>query len=239
MTTKVNVPSLPLAANVCDQLLREVSRNDLWSMAHVVMNPGAFSLLHKHHKMAEVYAITRGFGELVVGRYSYEVRAGSVVQIPPNTPHQFFNTGATSLEHLVLATPPFDPTDVIVAEVQGVRHSISMRAALPQVVECFDGAKIIPYDLPWFDLSFAFGWVINDPARHKKPHYHERITELIFVVEGKGTVEIGDETVSVEAGDWVEVSPGLDHAIRNKDNEYMVALCICSPRFDMADVHYR
>lgn len=239
MKAKINIPSLPLAANVCDQLLREVCRNNLWSMAHVVMNPGAFSLLHKHHRMAEVYAVTRGFGELVVGDQSYEVRAGSVIHIPANTPHQFFNISATSLEHLVLAAPPFDPTDVFVAEKQGVRHPTSIPVTLPQVVECFDGAKIIPYELPALDLSFAFGWVINDPARHKKPHYHKLITEFIFVVEGKGAVEIGGDTVSVEAGDWLEIPPGTDHAIRNKDDQYMIALCICSPRFDMTDVHYR
>ncbi len=235
---KINVPSLPLAANVCDQLLREVYRNDSWSMAHVVMNPGAYSLLHEHRVMDEVYAITRGSGELIVGSLSYEVRAGSVVHIPANIPHQFYNTGLTSLEHLVLAAPAFDPADVIVAEKQDTPHTTNVPVTFPQVVECFDGAKIIPYELPGIDLSFAFGWVINDPARHKAPHYHKRTSEFIFVVEGKGTVEIGDRSVPVEAGDWLEVPVGADHAIRNKEDQYMIALCICSPRFDMADVHY-
>lgn len=209
-------------------------------MAHVVMNPGAFSLLHEHRKMAEVYAITRGSGELVVGPTSHRVQAGSVIHIPANTSHQLFNTGATSLEHLVLASPPFDPTDVLVAKRQGMRHAISKPVTFPSLVECFDGAKIIPYELPELDLSFAFGWVINDSVRYnKKPHYHKGITEFIFVVEGKGVVEIGNETIPVEAGDWLEVPAGTDHAIRNKEDQYMVALCICSPRFDMADVHYR
>ncbi len=92
----LHVPSMPLAANICDQMLREVTRNEDWTMAHVLMNPEARSLLHDHAKMAEVYAVTRGTGELVVGDVCHEVRAGSVVHIPAGVPHQFFNTGTTS-----------------------------------------------------------------------------------------------------------------------------------------------
>ncbi len=235
---KISVPALPLAANVCDQLLREVYRDPFMSVAHVLMNPGAFSLLHQHERMVEVYAITRGCGNLVIGSQSYQVQAGSVISIPAKTPHQFFNTGATSLEHLVLALPPFDPTDVQVLGEQSHWRPVSEPHLLPAVVECFDGAKIIPYDFPSLNLSLAFGWVINDPARHKKPHYHQRTTEFVYVVEGSGVIEVDGEIGQAMAGDWVEISTGSPHAIRNNNDQYLVALCLCSPSFSMDDVHY-
>ena len=134
--------------------------------------------------------------------------------------------------------PPFDPADVVIIESHGIRrHGVPF--VFPPVVECFDGAKIMPYELQELDPSFAFGWVINDPSRRKSPHYHKRVTEYIFIVEGRGTIEIDGEIVPIESGDWVEIPPESAHVICNKEDQYMVALCICSPRFDMTDVFYR
>ncbi len=58
----LNVKTLPVAANVCGQVLREVEKQPAWSMAHVVMNPLASSLWHQHEKTAEIYVILRDYG---------------------------------------------------------------------------------------------------------------------------------------------------------------------------------
>jgi mannose-6-phosphate isomerase-like protein (cupin superfamily) len=257
---KINVFKQPLSANICDQMLREVARTDTWTMAHVTMNPGAYSLLHKHRKMDEVYIVTKGFGVLKVAGMCYELRAGSVVRINAGAPHQFFNTGATALEHLVLADPPFDPSDVVVLEpeLDTLERNEVTRLKLPEMIECFDGAKIMGYEFSNLDLSFAFGWSINDLARHKQPHYHKKTTEWIYIVEGKGTIETESldfktQTRWIEPGDWIEIPAGESHALRNyreqalvsgevrrtNHDEYLVVLCMCEPKFDMSDVHYR
>jgi mannose-6-phosphate isomerase-like protein (cupin superfamily) len=239
MKPRISVYSLPLVVNICDQMLREVLKNDQFSVAHVVMNPGSSSLLHSHRKMQEVNVFTRGFGLLGYNGRHEEVRAGAVNWVPANIKHRISNIGATSLEYLVIALPPFDPTDVFVAEDQGRAPLSGVPFKFLEVIESFDGAKIMPYCYhPVLDLSCAFGWVTNDPARRKKPHYHKVLTEYIYIVEGKGYVEVDGNAQAVTAGDWLEIQPTEPHAIRNPNDQHLVALCICSPHFDKTDVYY-
>ena len=241
--TQLNVKDLPIAVNVCEQVLREVETQPTWSMAHVIMNPMAASLLHNHQRMTEIYVITKGYGELGLGtperNGSYrQVAAGSAYEIPIDVPHMLRNKSSGHLEHLVFALPPFDPADV---HLLGEKHLAEevRPLSLPEVQECFDGAKILSYAFPHLDLSIAFGWVINDPARRKQPHYHKKITEFVFVVEGKGFIEINQVRQPIQSGDWICINPETEHALINESPEDMVVVCTCSPAFQMEDVHYR
>jgi mannose-6-phosphate isomerase-like protein (cupin superfamily) len=240
--TKLNVKDLPIAVNVCEQVLREVEHNLNWSMAHVIMNPMAASLLHNHHRMIEIYVITKGYGELGLGISKpngcyHEVVAGSVYEVPVEVPHMLRNMSGGHLEHLVFALPPFDPADVHLLGEKRLAEEVNL-LSLPNVQECFDGARILPYAFPHLDLSIAFGWVINDPARRKRPHYHKKIREFIFVVEGRGFIEIDRARKPIQAGDWIVVEPEAEHALINESPEDMVVVCTCSPVFEMEDVHY-
>ena len=241
--TKLNVKDLPIAVNVCEQVLREVEKQPEWSMAHVVMNPMATSLLHNHQRMTEIYVVTKGYGELGLcipepdGCY-HQVVAGSVYEIPVGVPHMLRNKSSGHLEHLVFALPPFDPADVHLLGEKRLPEDIRP-VSFPEVQECFDGAKILPYAFPHIGLSIAFGWVINDPARRKRPHYHKKITEFVFVVEGKGFIEINRVREPVQPGDWIRINPETEHALINESPEDMVVVCTCSPAFEMEDVHYR
>lgn len=234
---KVNVYELPLAFNVCDQMLRELERIPDWTMAHVLMNPKAWSLLHEHCVMKEAYIITRGSGHLIVGELTLQVQVGDAVWIPTHTRHKLINTGVGSLEHLVLAAPPFDPKDVYLDESWQDPILPPHPFNQPPVNECFDGAKIVAYEFDGI-VSVAFGWVINDPSRHKPAHYHKKTTEWIYVVEGEGFLELNGENHSIRAGDWICVEPGEYHALRNHKDQHMVVVCMCSPCFRMDDVHY-
>jgi len=237
-----NVKDLPIAVNVCAQVLREVEKQPRWSMAHVIMNPLAESLPHKHEAMTEIYVITKGYGELELGapgmvKERYPVVAGSVHEMQ-GASHMLCNKSAGHLEHLVFAFPPFDPGDVHL--LQEEHKEVRTRSLfLPEAQECFDGVKILSYTFPRLDMSIAFGWVINDPARRKKTHFHKKITEWIFVVEGKGSVRLNGQTLPIEHGDWIRINPATEHALINESPEDLVVVCACSPAFWMEDVHYR
>jgi len=146
---KTNVYKLPLAPNICEQHLREIQKTDSWSIAQVGMNPGAFSLLHKHEKMDEIYIVTRGFGKLTVGDpslkrgYQVNVMAGSILIISAGKEHQLFNTGPIRLEHLVLAKPAFDPKDIYLIDKSECICDMFFSGKLPEFEDCFDGAKIM------------------------------------------------------------------------------------------------
>jgi mannose-6-phosphate isomerase-like protein (cupin superfamily) len=241
--TRIKVKDLPIAVNVCEQVLREVEKQPTWSMAHVIMNPLAASLLHNHRGMTEIYVITKGYGELGMGTPapdgSYrQVVAGSVHEVPANVAHMLRNKSSGHLEHLVFALPPFAPADVQLLKEKQLAEKVQA-LSLPEVQDCFDGAKILSYAFPHLDLSIAFGWVTGDPARRKKPHHHQKIVERIYVVEGKGAIEIDRARQPIGPGDWLTIDPGTEHALINESPEDLIVVCVCSPAFQMEDVHYR
>ena len=56
----------------------------------------------------------------------------------------------------------------------------------------------------WFDVP---------PGRAAFPrHWHAGLEEVIFVLEGRGTLRIGDTRVELSVGDYVTLPPGPDHA---------------------------
>ncbi|MBU1180301.1 cupin domain-containing protein [Patescibacteria group bacterium] len=237
---RLNVKNLPVATNVCEQVLREVEKQPEWSMAHVVMNPMAESLLHHHERMREIYVITRGCGELVRGLTAYKnLVAGSACSIPSGMDHMLRNQTAGHLEHLVFALPPFDPNDVCLEKAEELAGNFPRQFYLPEVQDCFDGAKILAYNFSELALSITFGWVTGDPAKRKEPHYHKNITEFVYVVEGAGFIELDRVRQPIQPGDWIRINPGTEHALINKSAEGLVVVCACSPAFRMEDVHYK
>ncbi|MFA5358565.1 MAG: cupin domain-containing protein [Patescibacteria group bacterium] len=239
----VKVRKLPVAANVCGQVLREVEKQPTWSMAHVIMNPMAESLLHKHREMTEIYVITKGHGEALFDVSKPDdvcrrVVAGSAFDILPGVPHMLKNIGGGYLEHLVFALPPFNPADVEIIKDESFVQKSPAQLFLSEPQDCFDGAKIISYDFSHLGLSVALGWVTSDLMRRKKPHYHKRTTEFAYVVEGKGFVNINRTLVPIQSGDWLRVNPGTEHGFVNESPEDLVVVCVCSPAFQMEDVHY-
>lgn len=104
--------------NMCQQSLRELWREEkLTSLAHVEMEEGAVSLLHRHHRTTELYFGLSGQGVIHVGEELLVLKRDSVVVIPAGMPHKVVNTGTEPLRHLVQCAPAFDVEDVEVREV--------------------------------------------------------------------------------------------------------------------------
>jgi len=56
-------------------------------------------------------------------------------------------------------------------------------------------------------------WYEVPPGRTAFPaHWHTANEEAIFVLEGRGALRIGKETVALRSGDWVTLPVGPDHA---------------------------
>ena len=59
------------------------------------------------------------------------------------------------------------------------------------------------------------GWFEVPPGRAAMPrHWHGAAEEALFILEGAGTLRIGEDTVAVRAGDWVAFPVGPDTAHR-------------------------
>jgi uncharacterized cupin superfamily protein len=68
-----------------------------------------------------------------------------------------------------------------------------------------------------------------EPGRTAFPHhFHCMNDEAIFVLEGEGTLRIGDATVAVRAGDWITIPPGpaYAHQLTNGGQAPLRYLCV-------------
>jgi mannose-6-phosphate isomerase-like protein (cupin superfamily) len=95
----------------------------------------------------------------------------------------------------------------------------------------------------WFLLKGAGLHVIEErmPAgAAEKPHWHERATQLFYVLRGSLTMRVGADTTVVHVHEGVVVEPGTEHQARNDGHGPVEFLVISSPpshgdRIDVTD----
>lgn len=69
-----------------------------------------------------------------------------------------------------------------------------------------------------------------------RTHYHKRMTELYYVLEGSGTIELDGETFPTEPGTSVLIKPGCRHrAVPSERGGVLRVINVPVPAFDPAD----
>jgi len=68
-----------------------------------------------------------------------------------------------------------------------------------------------------------------EPGQEHPPHAHEGQDKLYVVLEGSGTVRVGDQEESLSAGDAAFAPAGVAHSIHNSGTERLVVLAVLSP----------
>ena len=66
-------------------------------------------------------------------------------------------------------------------------------------------------------------------GRGEARHYHRRARQFFFVLEGRATLRVGEDTVVLEAGQGVEVPPLVPHRMDNATGQDVVFLVISGP----------
>ena len=66
-----------------------------------------------------------------------------------------------------------------------------------------------------------------------KLHFHEHTDEFYYVIDGKGTMVLDDETIELHRGVVVYVPRGVKHKAIGK----LTVLTVCIPRGVLHDVH--
>jgi len=90
-----------------------------------------------------------------------------------------------------------------------------------------------PSSSPVKDVSVAEALVA--PGQETGAHLHQRSQEIYYVLEGSGRMRVGEESMSVKAGDAVLIIPGAIHNIKNIGAGPLRILCICSPPYSHDD----
>lgn len=74
-------------------------------------------------------------------------------------------------------------------------------------------------------------WVKNSV----KEHYHAEHTEVVQVIEGEGTMTLGEESFSIKAGDYIFIPKGTHHSVQVTSDIPLKALSVQTPEFDGSD----
>ena len=73
------------------------------------------------------------------------------------------------------------------------------------------------------------------PGKATTAHFHPATEEIYYILEGRGTVQIGDDRREVGVGDAIAIPPGQTHTIANTSSETLKFLCCCAPAYEHED----
>ncbi len=76
---------------------------------------------------------------------------------------------------------------------------------------------------------------IVKPGEATLLHKHIRSEELYFIVQGKGRMQLDNETLAVTNGDSICIPPGTKHCIENTSDIDLKIICCCSPAYSHND----
>jgi mannose-6-phosphate isomerase-like protein (cupin superfamily) len=82
--------------------------------------------------------------------------------------------------------------------------------------------------------SLSSSFIICIP-RSVAPHLHRHHTEHVVVLEGAGTMLLGDARFTIAAGDALVIPAGTVHAVTRTSEQPLRVISIQSPRFDGSD----
>ena len=69
-----------------------------------------------------------------------------------------------------------------------------------------------------------------EAGQQQKVHAHAGSDKVYFVLEGCGTIHIGDESKELEAGSAVIAASGVEHGVTNTSNDRLVVLVYMAPK---------
>ena len=80
------------------------------SVTWVECQPGSQQALHAHPAQEQVYVMVQGRSQMLVGGEACEVCRGTLVFVPPATPHAIRTIGGQQLVYVSATSPPFEAT---------------------------------------------------------------------------------------------------------------------------------
>ncbi len=77
--------------------------------------------------------------------------------------------------------------------------------------------------------AFFLADVSVAPGGGTPPHIHHREDESFHILEGSLTVQVGGDTITASAGDFVYLPRGIAHSFKNTGDGYAKALVLTTP----------
>ena len=102
-----------------------------------------------------------------------------------------------------------------------------------------DFDTISPFDCPCGSTKRAFlddidktaSFHIVEIAKDSRKHYHNKMTEIYYVLEGDGVLELDDDEITLKKGTCILIKPGCKHRAVGK----LKLINVPIPAFDEDD----
>jgi len=240
----INITDLPPVPNICNQTLREVIAMQSVSLAHIIMASGNSSLLHSHEKMHEVYYILEGHGILYSGTDAVRVNKDSYLIIPSGNAHKLHNNSSMPLEHLVLASPPFDPSDIKLINENSFRMQYSepkLQKSLRKWVYAEDGALVCAFfsEKERKQLGYGLASGLLPKGRTANQHHHDISEEVYYVLSGDGIIYLKtsehESEHEIGPGSVIHIPKSVVHGLENVGDKELRVLCVSDPPYSDGD----
>ena len=73
------------------------------------------------------------------------------------------------------------------------------------------------------------------PRGGTTPHHHVKSEEIYYILSGRGSMRVDEETWAVGPGDAIAIPPGAMHQITNTGPDVLRFLCCCAPGYEHED----
>lgn len=78
---------------------------------------------------------------------------------------------------------------------------------------------------------------IFSPGEIAKLHYHKKMEEIYFIIEGEGEIELDGKWFPVKAKDGIAIPTGVRHRMKNASKDKILKfLAVNSPEWQMSDM---
>lgn len=78
---------------------------------------------------------------------------------------------------------------------------------------------------------------IFSPGEIAKLHYHQKMEEIYFIIEGGGEIELDGKWFPVKAEDSIAIPIGVRHRMKNASKDKILKfLAVNSPEWQMSDM---
>ncbi len=91
----------------------------------------------------------------------------------------------------------------------------------------FQSMQIVAND-PDYTLAYSCEYVRLPPGAHSVTHV-EPYNHLLFFVQGRGEITMGDKTWHLWPGSYAKVKAGTKHSLRNLSDDDMLVLTVYDP----------
>ena len=71
-----------------------------------------------------------------------------------------------------------------------------------------------------------------------KTHYHAEHTELVYILDGTASMQLGNKTIAIKSGDYIRIPPNTIHSVQVTSSKPLKVLSIQTPEFKGKDRHF-